>query len=389
MGALPTRSQPAAGRGTPDWRRLIDQLLDGRDLTAEDIAWVMGRVMSGAAAPAQVAGFLVALRAKGETPAEVAALAETTLGYARPVRLGTRALDIVGTGGDRSHSVNISTMAALVAAAAGATVAKVGNRSATSRSGAADVLERLGVAIDLEPEAVAGCVAELGIGFLFGPVCYPALGHIADTRRALGVATIFNLLGPLLNPARPSHALVGCAFPDRTRLLAEVFARRGSTVLLVRGDDGLDELTTTTTSSVWVVQDGTVTERVLDPLALGIPRARSHDLRGGDAAANAETVRALVRGGRGAVRDAVLLNAAAALATYDGFSGSLEDDLAAGLERATRAVDSGAAADLLARWVKYSDRNRYSTTEEVRRARPDHNVDSSNREEDHGKPEPL
>lgn len=374
MGALPTSSQSGAGRAAPGWQRLIDRLLDGRDLSAEDIAWVMARIMSGAAAPAQVAGFLVALRAKGETPAEVGALADTTLGYARPVRLATRALDVVGTGGDRSDSVNISTMAALVAAAAGATVAKVGNRSATSRSGSADVLERLGVAIDLEPEAVAGCVSELGIGFLFGPVCYPALGHIAETRRALGVATVFNLLGPLLNPARPSHALVGCAFPERTGLLAEVFARRGATVLLVRGDDGLDELTTTTTSRVWLVQDGTVTERTLDPAALGIPRARAHELRGGDAAANAEAVRELLRGDRGPVRDAVLLNAAAALAAYTGFSGSLEEDLAAGLAQAARAVDSGAAADLLARWVKLSDRIRHSTTEEVRRTRADHNV---------------
>lgn len=389
MGALPARSQPVAGRAVPGWQRLIEQLLDGRDLSAEDIAWVMGRVMSGAAAPAQVAGFLVALRAKGETPAEVGALADTTLGYARPVRLAARALDIVGTGGDRSDSVNISTMAALVAAAAGATVAKVGNRSATSRSGSADVLERLGVAVDLEPEAVAGCVAEIGIGFLFGPVCYPALRHIAETRRALGVATVFNLLGPLLNPARPSHALVGCAFPERTGLLAEVFARRGATVLLVRGDDGLDELTTTTTSRVWLVQGGTVTERTLDPVALGIPRARPRDLRGGDTAANAETVRRLVRGERGAVRDAVLLNAAAALAAYTGFTGSLEEDLASGLARAARAVDSGAAADLLARWVKVSDRIRHSTTEEVRRTGADHNVVAPTREEDHEQPEPV
>jgi anthranilate phosphoribosyltransferase len=243
-------------------------------------------------------------------------------------------------------------MAALVAAAAGATVAKAGNRSASSQSGAADVLEALGVVIDLPPDEVARCVTELGIGFCFAPVFHPALKHAAATRRELGVPTTFNLLGPLANPAQPRHALVGCAFPDKARVLAEVFAGRGSTALVVRGDDGLDEITTTTTSMVWVVSDGQVRLQCFDPAAVGIPRAGAADLRGADPAGNADVVRRLVAGERGPVRDAVLVNAAAALAAFTGFTRSLDHDIAAGLDRAAEAIDSGAAADLLERWAK-------------------------------------
>lgn len=336
------------------WPQLINHLLARDDLSAADTAWAMDEVMSGAAAPAQLAGFLVALRAKGETPAEIAGLAETMLAHAVRVNLDGPAVDVVGTGGDRSDSVNISTMAALVAAAAGATVAKAGNRSASSKAGAADVLEALGVVIDLPADAVRRCVAELGIGFCYAPVFHPALRHASGTRRELGVGTTFNLLGPLANPAQPAHALVGCAFADKTRVLAEVFARRGATALLVRGDDGLDEITTTTTSQVWVVAGGAVRAERFDPAAVGIGRATAAALRGGDAADNAAVVRRLVDGETGPVRDAVLVNAAAALAAFAGFTGSLTDDIAAGLERAAAAIDSGAAADLLDRWVKLS-----------------------------------
>jgi anthranilate phosphoribosyltransferase len=345
-----TPPRPAAR----SWPQLINQLLAREDLSAADTGWAMDEVMSGAAGPAQLAGFLVALRAKGETPAEISGLAETMLAHAVPVHLDQPAVDVVGTGGDRSNSVNISTMAALVAAAAGATVAKAGNRSASSKAGAADVLEALGLVIDLPAEAVRRCVTELGIGFCYAPVFHPALRHAGATRRDLGIGTTFNLLGPLANPAQPGCALVGCAFADKTRVLAEVFARRGATVLLVRGDDGLDEITTTTTSQVWVVAGGAVREQRFDPTAVGIGRATAADLRGGDAAANAEVVRRLVGGETGPVRDAVLLNAAAALAAFTGFSGSLTDDIAAGLDRAGTAIDSGAAADLLDRWVKLS-----------------------------------
>jgi anthranilate phosphoribosyltransferase len=338
---------------TPSWPALLSRLIERADLSEEDTAWAMDQVMSGEATLAQIGGFAVALRAKGETPAEISGMAEAMLAHARRVHVEGRAVDIVGTGGDRSGSVNISTMAALVVASAGAPVVKHGNRAASSKSGAADVLEALGVAIDLPPEGVQRCIAELGIGFCFAPVFHPAFRHAGPARSQLGVPTTFNLLGPLTNPAQPSAGLIGCAYADRTELLARVFARRGVTALVVRGDDGLDEITTTTTSTLWLVSDGEVREEHFDPATLGVPRATAEDLRGGDAAANAEVVRELVAGKPGPVRDAVLVNAAGALAAYRGFSASLEDDLAATMTRAAEAIDSGAAADLLTRWAAF------------------------------------
>ncbi|WP_158894934.1 anthranilate phosphoribosyltransferase [Amycolatopsis anabasis] len=338
---------------TQTWAVLLNQLIAGADLSERDTSWAMDQVMSGAATPAQIAGFAVALRAKGETPAEIAGMADAMLAHARRIRVEGCAVDIVGTGGDRSGSVNISTMASLVTAAAGAVVVKHGNRAASSKSGAADVLEALGIAIDLQPDGVERCVAELGIGFCFAPIFHPSFRHAGSPRRELGVPTTFNLLGPLTNPAQPSAGLVGCAYPDKTEVLARVFAGRGSSLLLVRGDDGLDEITTTTTSTVWIVSGGEVRKVTVDPSDLDIPRATAGDLRGGDAATNAEAVRDLVAGKTGPVRDAVLLNAAAALAAHGGLSGALLEDLAAGLEKAAHAVDSGAAADLLARWAAF------------------------------------
>jgi anthranilate phosphoribosyltransferase len=336
------------------WPLLLGQLIAGTDLAERDTAWAMDQIMSGAATPAQIAGFAVALRAKGETPAEISGLADAMLAHSRRVHVTRRAVDIVGTGGDRSGSVNISTMAALVVAAAGAPVVKHGNRAASSRSGAADVLETLGVAIELSPEAVERCVEELGIGFCFAPAFHPGFRHTGGPRRELGVPTTFNLLGPLTNPAQPSASMIGCAYQDKTDMLAEVFARRGQTVLLVRGDDGLDEITTTTTTAAWIVSDGKIRRDTIDPVQLSIPPATAEDLRGGDAATNAEVVRELVAGKTGPVRDAVLLNAAGALAAHAGFSGSLNDDLAAGYERAAQVIDSGAAAALLPKWVLLS-----------------------------------
>ncbi|WP_328607602.1 anthranilate phosphoribosyltransferase [Amycolatopsis sp. NBC_00345] len=336
------------------WPALLTRLIGREDLSAEATEWAMDQIMSGTATPAQIGGFAVALRAKGETPDEISGMADAMLAHARRIELARPSVDIVGTGGDRSNSVNISTMATIVTAAAGAPVAKHGNRSASSQSGAADVLEALGVKIDLPPDAVRRSLDEIGIGFCFAPAFHPAFRHTGPPRRELGVPTTFNLLGPLTNPAQPRSALIGCAYQDKTRVLAEVFARRGMSVLVVRGDDGLDEITTTTTTSVWVVSGGTVTERTFDPAVLGVPRATADDLRGGDAASNAEVVRELVAGKAGPVRDAVVLNAAAALAAFTGFSGSLEDDLATGLDRAARAIDSGAAATLLDRWIEFS-----------------------------------
>lgn len=336
------------------WPKLLGRLVAGEDLAEQDTAWAMAQVMSGAATPAQVAGFAIALRAKGETAAEIAGMARTMLGFANRFEVAGRAVDVVGTGGDQAGTVNISTMTAVVTAAAGVPVVKHGGRAASSRSGTADVLEALGVRIELTPEQVAASVAELGIGFCFAPAFHPAFRHTAGPRRELGIPTAFNLLGPLTNPAQPAAGLVGCANVRMAPILAEVFAGRGGTALVVRGDDGLDELTTTTTSSVWLAQDGVVRTATVDPAELGIGRARPADLRGGSAQANAEVIRELVSGKPGPVRDAVLLNAAGALAAYRGFSADLHADLRAGLGTAAEAIDSGAAADLLERWIAFA-----------------------------------
>ena len=340
------------------WPGLLGQLLRGEHLAAHDTEWVMDQALAGDASPVNLAGFLVALRAKGETAGEVAGLAAAMLRRCSRVEVTGRAVDVVGTGGDQAHTVNISTMAAVVVAAAGVPVVKHGNRAASSSSGAADVLEALGVAIDLPPAAVSACVAEAGIGFCFAPVFHPAMRHTGPVRAQLGVPTAMNMLGPLTNPAQPAAGLVGCADARIAPVLAEVFAGRGTSALVVRGDDGLDELTTTTTSTVWAAGDGEVRTFTLDPTTLGIPPATREDLRGGDAAANAEVFRALVGGASGPVRDAVLLNAAGAVVAFDGPAADPVAAFPAALERVAAAVDSGAAAALLTRWAEFSTAQR-------------------------------
>jgi anthranilate phosphoribosyltransferase len=339
---------------THSWPEVLSALVAGDDLDAAQTAWAMTEVLSGEATPAQIAGFAVALRSKGETIEEVSGLVEAMLAHSTPISVPGRVLDVVGTGGDRSMSVNISTMAAIVAAGAGARVVKHGNRSASSQSGSADVLEALGIRLDLPPERVAAAVDEAGITFCFAAAFHPALRHAAVPRRELGIGTTFNFLGPLANPVQPQAQAIGCADPRMAPVMAGVFAGRGVDAWVFRGDDGLDELTTTTTSSVWTVHEGVVAEASVDPARLGIPAATTEDLRGGDTAHNAEVVRRLVAGERGAVRDAVLLNAGAALAVYAGEPGELEDRLAAGIAQATDALDSGAAAATLDRWVAAS-----------------------------------
>ncbi|HEX3782970.1 MAG TPA: anthranilate phosphoribosyltransferase [Pseudonocardiaceae bacterium] len=333
------------------WPTLLSRLIAGVDCCAEDTAWAMDQVMSGMATQAQIAGFAVALRAKGETPEEISGMARAMLEHASArVEISGRAVDIVGTGGDGANTVNISTMAALVTAAAGVPVIKHGNRAASSKAGTADVLDALGVVVDLPADGVQACFAELGIGFCFAPRFHPALRHTSAPRRELGVPTAFNLLGPLTNPAQPPAGLVGCAIARLAPTLAGVFAARGASVLVVRGNDGLDELTTTTTSTVWVVRNGRVAPGSVDPARLGVPAGTPEQLRGGDAEENAHVVRDLVAGKTGPVRDAVLLNAAGAIAAYRGFSADLDTDLRAGLVTAAEALDSGAAATLLDRW---------------------------------------
>jgi anthranilate phosphoribosyltransferase len=270
--------------------------------------------------------------------------------------IGNDTVDIVGTGGDGSNTVNLSTMAAIVVAAAGVPVVKHGNRAASSRSGGADMLEALGVRIDLGPEEVARSVSEVGIGFCFAPVFHPSYKYAGPPRREIGVPTVFNLLGPLANPASPRAGLIGCAFTDLAEVMAGVFAARGSSVLVVHGDDGLDELTTTTTSTIWRVQAGTIDKLTFDPLGFGFSRAAATELVGGDAEFNAAQARRVFDGAAGAVRDAVVLNAAGAMVAHAGLSSDAEwlpawED---GLRRAAQAIDSGSARQLLTRWIGFS-----------------------------------
>jgi anthranilate phosphoribosyltransferase len=350
-----SRDLPAHARS---WPGLIGALLAGESLSAEETAWAMGEVMAGEASPAQVAGIAVALAAKGESAEEVAGFADAMLARANRLSVDGRAVDVVGTGGDRAHTVNISTMAAIAARAAGATVVKHGNRAASSACGAADLLEALGVAIDLGPDGVARCVAEAGIGFCFAPAFHPAFRHASAPRRDLGVPTVFNFLGPLTNPAQPAAQAVGCADARMAGVLAGVLARRGVSALVFRGDDGLDELTTATTSRVWVVGPSSgVRDERLDPAELGFARSVPGDLRGADPSYNASVARTVFAGGAGPVRDAVLLNAAAALLVLDGAGPApLAAQLAPYVERVATAIDAGAATGALERWVDVSRR---------------------------------
>jgi anthranilate phosphoribosyltransferase len=338
------------------WPALIGALIKGEALTTDEAAWAMNEIMDGAATPVQIAGFGVALRIKGETPAELSGLAEAMLAHATPISIPGPLVDLVGTGGDRAHTVNISTMGAIVAAAAGARMAKHGNRAASSACGAADVLEALGIVIDLQPEASARLVQEVGIAFLFAPLYHPALRHTAVPRRELGVPTVFNSLGPVANPARPKAQAVGVSDPRMGSVIAGVLAGRGCSALVFHGDDGLDELTTADTSTVWVVHDGTVSQTVIDPTDLGLPRTTLADLRGGDAAHNAAVARAVLAGDPGPIRNTVVLNAGAALAAAAGVprAEELTAALADGCARASAALDSGAAAALLDRWAATS-----------------------------------
>jgi anthranilate phosphoribosyltransferase len=333
------------------WPEVLAALTARTDLSAEQAAWAMAEILAGEATPSQIAGFAVALRTKGETSEELAGLVDAMYQHAVPLELEGRWLDVVGTGGDRSMSVNISTMAAVVAAGAGARVVKHGNRSASSKAGAADVLEVLGVRLDLDPEGVVSVAERVGITFAFAPAFHPALRHAAVPRRELGVGTTFNVIGPLANPARPAAQAIGCADPRMAPLMAQVFARRGVDAWVFRGDDGLDELTTTTSSQVWAVSEGSVTELSVDPGDVGLAPGTAEGLRGGDAAHNADVVRRVVAGETGPVRDAVVLNAGAALAVYDGQGTDALERLRDGVARAARAIDDGAAREKLEAWI--------------------------------------
>jgi anthranilate phosphoribosyltransferase len=354
--SLPTSPSGPPSGAAPGWPDLLATLLRGEPLESDAAEWAMGEILSGDATPAQIAAFAVALRAKGETAAEIAGLVRAMLAAAPPWtgdRL--RAVDTCGTGGDRAHTVNISTMAAFVVRGAGVPVVKHGNRAASSRCGSADLLEALGVVVDLAPGAAARCFRESGAVFCFAPVWHAALRHTALPRSQLGVPTVFNVLGPLTNPAQPAAQAVGVGDARLAPVMAGVLAERGTDALVFRGEDGLDELSVGAASRVWVVRAGRVREELVTPDQVGVARAAAAALRGGDAAVNAQVARSLLAGEQGAVRDAVLLNAAAALVAYDGpGDGPIADQLAAALPRAAESIDSGAAGAALDDWVRAS-----------------------------------
>ncbi len=336
------------------WPVVLGNLMGGTSLSREAARAVMTEVLDGAASPAQIAAFMVALRMKGETVDELVGMVEAMLAASTRVEVDTSGpvVDLVGTGGDRAHTINVSTISALVVAGAGGKVCKHGGQAASSACGSADLLEALGVAIALGPAGVARCVEEAGIGFCFAPRYHPAMRHAGPSRRDLGIPTAFNILGPLSNPARVRRYLIGVADERMAERMAGVLATNGAVrALIVHGGDGLDELTTTGTSTVVELRDGAVTTWSVDPQALGLARADREDLVGGDAQRNADLARAVLGGDAGPHRDIVTLNAGAGLV-----AAGLAEDLAAGMEAARRSIDSGAAGAALDRLVEVSQR---------------------------------
>jgi anthranilate phosphoribosyltransferase len=338
-----------------DWPTLLGALVEGRSLTAADSEWAMTEVMCGRAGDAELAGLLVGLRAKGETTDELHGLARAMAGAAERLDVPGAVVDTCGTGGDGASTVNISTLAALLVRGAGERVVKHGNRAASSACGSADLLAELGVVIDLPPAGVARCLEAAGITFCFAPVFHPAMRHAAAARRGLGIPTVFNVLGPLSNPAKPAAQVVGVADGRLAAVVAGVLAERGTSALVVRGTDGLDELSVSAPSQVWAVAGGKVRLERLDPRELGVAVAAPGALRGGDAAHNAGMTRRLLDGETGPVRDAVVLNAAAALGAAAGVDDRpVTDQVADALPRADEALSSGAAGAALDAWVQAS-----------------------------------
>ena len=328
------------------WPGLIGRLLDREDLPGDHARTAMATILAGDATPAQLIGFIIALRAKGETPEEISGLLDAVLASAEIVPLDddlrSRAIDIVGTGGDRSHSINVSTMSAIVVAGAGVPVCKHGARAASSQCGTADVLEALGVAVELPPDKVKQCVEEVGMGFCLAARYHPAFRFAAPARREVGVPTVFNLLGPMANPGRVRRQLIGVANPlVAERMLASLRLHGSISSWVVHGQ-GLDELTTTGTSSVLALNDGEVRTFTVDPVSLGLAPAINEELVGGSPAVNAEAVRRVLAGDHGAHRNIVLLNAGAALVVA-----GVAADIAAGIDLARQSIDSGAASRVL------------------------------------------
>lgn len=337
------------------WARYLSILDSGLDLEPADVQWCMREILEGRAESERIKEFLLALKNKGETAEEVGALITQMYEHAAPISILERAVDTVGTGGDGAHTINISTTAAIIAAAAGAKVIKHGNRAASSKSGAADLLEALGVCITLDGKGVEKSFAELGIGFCFAPVFHPAMRFAGPARKELGIPTVFNILGPLANPAKPQAAAIGVANERMHLVMAQVLGDRGVDGFVFRGDDGLDEITLATTTSVLTIGQAEIRSDLLDPTDFSIAHAPISALAGGDAIENARITTAIFAGERGAPRDAVVLNAAAAIAAYEGHHElGLHERIGGGIEKAVRAIDSGAATKLLSRWAELS-----------------------------------
>ncbi len=338
-----------------DWASSISKMENGLDLLPQEAQDLMREVLEDRADKDVLKQFLLALKNKGETVEEVGALVAQMYEHCAPINISDRAVDTVGTGGDGAHTINISTTAAIIAAAAGSRVVKHGNRAASSKSGAGDLLEALGVAINLDGAKVERCVAHLGIGFCFAPVFHPAMRFAAAARKELATATVFNILGPLANPARPKAAAIGVANERMHLVMAQVLAERGVEGFVFRGDDGLDEITLATATSVLTIGSGEISSDRIDAKDFGLANAPISALVGGDASENARITNSIFSGEKGAPRDAVLLNAAAAIAAFDGDTGiGIYERLSASLAKAAKAVDSGAAADLLSKWVTLS-----------------------------------
>ena len=340
-----------------DWAAVITKLENGLDLQPAEAQSVMREVLEDRADKENLKNFLIALKKKGETAEEVGALVAQMYQFCAPITINERAVDTVGTGGDGAHTINISTTAAIIAAAAGSRVVKHGNRAASSKSGAGDLLEALGVAINLDGAKVAQTVSEIGIGFCFAPIFHPAMRFAAAARKELATATVFNILGPLANPAKPKAAAIGVANDRMHLVMAQVLAERGVEGFVFRGDDGLDEITLATTTSVLTIGNGEISSDRIDAKDFSLDNAPISALVGGDAQENARITKAIFAGERGAPRDAVLLNAAAAIAAFDGeFELSLHERLSKSLKKATESIDAGKANYLLDEWILLSNK---------------------------------
>ena len=339
------------------WELHISRLRSGLDLDAAEVQWCMNEILTGNTEIDVIKDFLIALKSKGETSLEVGALVDQMYEHCAPITIKERAVDTVGTGGDGAHTINISTTAAIIAAAAGVKVVKHGNRAASSKSGSADLLEALGIHINLDGTGVEKTFSELGIGFCFAPVFHPAMRFAGPARKELATPTVFNILGPMANPAKPQAAAIGVANESMHLVMAQVLSDRGVDGFVFRGDDGLDEITLATSTSVLTIGGGEITRGLIDPLDFGIDRAPIASLVGGDSVENARITTAIFAGEKGAPRDAVVLNAAAAIAAYEArFDLNLQERMVLGVSRAIDAIDSGASTRLVSKWAELSQK---------------------------------